>query len=95
MKKNKFIIIIFFILSISTYANANQSFEKWKTNFSKYAISQGVSEKTLSYDFQRIKEVDPNADTLPTPGPKDPGKGKGEKGKGKGGVAGKGGGKDA
>ena len=38
-----------------------------------------VSEKTLSYDFQRIKEVDPNAATLPTPGPKDPGKGKGEK----------------
>ncbi len=48
MKKNKFIIIIFFILSISTYANANQSFEKWKTDFLKYAISQGVSEKTLS-----------------------------------------------
>ena len=38
-----------------------------------------IDEKTLSYDFQRIKEVDPNADTLPTPGPKDPGKGKGEK----------------
>jgi hypothetical protein len=38
-----------------------------------------VDEKTLSYDFQRIKEVDPNADTLPTPGPKDTGKGKGEK----------------
>ena len=38
-----------------------------------------IDEKTLSYDFQRIKEVDPNADTLPTPGPKDPGKGKREK----------------
>jgi len=38
-----------------------------------------IDEKTLSYDFQRIKEVDPNADTLPTPGQKDPGKGKGEK----------------
>lgn len=38
-----------------------------------------VDEKTLSYDFQRIKEVDTNANTLPTPGPKDPGKGKGEK----------------
>ena len=38
-----------------------------------------INENTLSYDFQRIKEVDPNANTLPTPGPTDPGKGKGEK----------------
>ena len=38
-----------------------------------------INEKTLSYDFQRIKEVDTNANALPTPGAKDPGKGKGEK----------------
>jgi len=38
-----------------------------------------VNEKTLSYDFKRIKEVTTNANTLPTPGPTDPGKGKGEK----------------
>jgi hypothetical protein len=38
-----------------------------------------IDEKTLSYDFQRIKEVDTNANTLPTSGSKDPGKGKGEK----------------
>ena len=38
-----------------------------------------IDEKTLSYDFKRIKEVDPNANALPTPGTTDPGKGKREK----------------
>ena len=38
-----------------------------------------INEKTLSYDFQRIKEVYTNANALPTPGAKDPGKGKREK----------------
>ena len=38
-----------------------------------------IDEKTLSYDFKRIKEVDPNANALSTPGTKDPGKGKREK----------------
>ena len=38
-----------------------------------------IDEKTLSYEFKRIKEVDPNADALSTPGTKDPGGKKGEK----------------
>ena len=39
-----------------------------------------IDEKTLSYDFKRIKEVDnQNADALSTPGTTDPGKGKREK----------------
>ena len=38
-----------------------------------------IDEKTLSYDFKRIKEVDPNANALSTPGGTDPGKEKGEK----------------
>ena len=38
-----------------------------------------IDNKTLSYDFKRIKEVDPNANALSTPGGKDPGKGKREK----------------
>lgn len=39
-----------------------------------------VNEKSLSYDFKRIKEVKANGDnTLPTPGNQDPGKGKREK----------------
>ena len=37
-----------------------------------------ISEKTLSYDFQRIKEVDANANTLSTSGKKNPGGKKGE-----------------
>ena len=37
-----------------------------------------VSEKTLSYDFQRIKEVDANANTLSTSGKQNPGGKKGE-----------------
>ena len=38
-----------------------------------------VDENTLSYDFNRIKEVDPNANTLPTSGGENPGGKKGEK----------------
>ena len=39
-----------------------------------------IDEKTLSYDFKRIKEVDNlNANALPKTGGTDPGKGKGEK----------------
>ena len=38
-----------------------------------------IDEKTLSYDFQRIKEVDPNADTLQTSGRKNPDKKEREK----------------
>ena len=38
-----------------------------------------IDEKTLSYDFKRIKEVDPNANTIPGTGGTDPGKGKREK----------------
>jgi len=38
-----------------------------------------VDEKTLSYDFQRIKVVDPNADTLQTSGRKNPDKKEREK----------------
>ena len=32
-----------------------------------------IDSKTISYDFKRIKEVTQNANTLPTPGDKDPG----------------------
>ena len=55
MKKTKFIIIIFFILCNSSYSFADESFEEWKLNFFKYAISQGVSEQTLSYVINDLK----------------------------------------
>mgnify|MGYP001292284518 CR=1 FL=1 len=35
--------------------------------------------KTITYDFNRIKEVDPNANTLPTSGAKNPDKKEREK----------------
>ena len=38
-----------------------------------------IDDKTLSYDFKRIKEVDPNANALSTPGAKNPGERKREK----------------
>jgi len=39
-----------------------------------------IDDKTLSYDFNRMKEVsNPNDNTLRTPGNKDPGERKGEK----------------
>ena len=38
-----------------------------------------IDEKTISYDFKRIKEVDPNANALSTPGTKNPGERKREK----------------
>ena len=36
------------ILFNSSYSNANESFEQWKVSFYNYAISEGVSENTLS-----------------------------------------------
>ena len=38
-----------------------------------------VDDKSVSFEFTRIKEVEKNANALPTPGAKDPGKGKREK----------------
>jgi len=39
-----------------------------------------IDDKTISYDFNRMKEVsNPNDNTLRTPGNKDPGERKGEK----------------
>ena len=43
MKKNKFIIIVFWFISYSTYVLANDSFEEWKINFKNYAQEQGIS----------------------------------------------------
>ena len=48
MKKIKFVIIIFFVLFNSNDVYSNSGFKEWKINFFKYALSQGVKEKTLS-----------------------------------------------
>ena len=55
MKKIKLIITIFYILINPTYIHANDSFEEWKKNFFNQAISQGVSEKTLSIVINNLE----------------------------------------
>ncbi len=55
MKINKYILIVFFILTNLSDVHANENFNKWKTVFFKYAISQGVSEKTLSVVINDLK----------------------------------------
>ena len=55
MKKIKFILFVviqFYIYPLSAYS---ESFDEWKFNFSKYAISQGVSEETLSLIIKNLK----------------------------------------
>ncbi len=47
-----------FIILITTHLNfaiANENFDKWKINFKKYAISQGVSSKTLKDHINKSK----------------------------------------
>ena len=48
MKKNKIIIIIFLLITYSTYVFSNDSFEEWKINFKNYAQKQGISLITLN-----------------------------------------------
>ena len=55
MKKIKLIITIFYILINPTYIHANDNFEEWKKNFFNHAISQGVSEKTLSLVINNLE----------------------------------------
>ena len=49
-----------------------------KASVASSAAKIVIDEKTLSYEFQRIKEVDANANALSTPGKKNPGGKKGE-----------------
>tara|TARA_Y100001960_G_scaffold157794_1_gene165929 strand:- start:393 stop:1391 length:999 start_codon:yes stop_codon:yes gene_type:complete len=55
MNKIKHIIIFFLILFNSNNAKANVTFEEWKIKFYNYAISQGVSKKTLSNVINDLK----------------------------------------
>ena len=55
MKKTKF--LIFFILYFFLFPLAAQAetFDEWKINFSKYAMSQGVSNETLSLIIKNLR----------------------------------------
>ncbi len=55
MKIIKLIFVIFLILTQFNIVVADESFEEWKINFKKFAISQGVSERTLNNHINKSK----------------------------------------
>ena len=55
MKIIKLTFVIFLSLTKFGNAVADESFEEWKINFKKFAISQGISEKTLNHHINKSK----------------------------------------
>jgi len=55
MKIIKLTFVIILILTNFSNAVADESFEEWKFNFKKFAISQGISEKTLNLHINKSK----------------------------------------
>ena len=55
MKKINFILLFLVIFTLSTSVVHSESFEEWKIKFSKYALSQGVSESTLYLIIKDLK----------------------------------------
>ena len=48
MKKINFFLIVIFLLIITTFKSLASDFENWKIEFKKYALNQGISQKTLN-----------------------------------------------
>ena len=55
MKKINFILFFLVIFTLSTSVVHSESFEEWIIKFSKYALSQGVSESTLYLIIKDLK----------------------------------------
>ncbi len=55
MKKIKFVLYFVFLSSFFSLSAYSETFDEWKINFSKYAISQGVSEETLSLIIKNLR----------------------------------------
>ena len=55
MKKIKFILFVIIQIYIYPLSAHSESFDEWKFNFSKYALTQGVSEETLSSIMKNLK----------------------------------------
>ena len=55
MKKIKFILFVIIQIYIYPLSAHSESFDEWKFNFSKYALTQGVSEETLSLIIKNLK----------------------------------------
>ena len=57
MKKIKFIILITFFISISSYVYSEDNFNTWKVNFKKYALEQGISLHTINKIIDKTKFI--------------------------------------
>ncbi len=55
MKKINYIIFIIFYFILFPLTAYSETFEEWKINFSKYAVKQGVSDKTLSLIIKDLR----------------------------------------
>ena len=55
MKKNKLLLLILINFLLFPLTANSQTFDEWRINFSKYASSQGVSDKTLLLIIDDLK----------------------------------------
>ena len=55
MKKNKLLLLILINFLLFPLTANSQTFDEWRINFSKYASSQGVSDKTLLLIIDNLK----------------------------------------
>ena len=55
MKKIKLFLLFVVCSCLLTFNAYSETFDEWKIKFSNYAISQGVSEKTLSLIIKDLK----------------------------------------
>ena len=55
MKKNKLLLLILINYLLFPLTANSQTFDEWRINFSKYASSQGVSDKTLLLIIDNLK----------------------------------------
>tara|TARA_Y100000591_G_scaffold299068_1_gene291318 strand:- start:466 stop:1464 length:999 start_codon:yes stop_codon:yes gene_type:complete len=55
MKKNKLLLLILINFLLFPLSANSQTFDEWRINFSKYASSQGVSDKTLLLIIDNLK----------------------------------------
>jgi membrane-bound lytic murein transglycosylase B len=57
LRRFKFIIFFFYIILFfsSNIVNAQESFDDWLSSYKKYAIKNGVSQKTVTLAFENVK----------------------------------------
>ena len=54
------LIIIFkiFFINLSVAENSNENFEEWLSKYKKFALTKGVSQKTIDISFKNVKFLD-------------------------------------